>query len=468
MRWHSLLALAILGLVFWLNFADHYAAGFPMHVDSWQMTTMADAIIKGGGLPSAEPFSGTPRKGPDGNPVLQAVLSGITSMSLLKLSVLMPALLNLGLAMLMYALAKLMFSNKEAGLAVMAFQPLVLSQITMLGPFFLVNLAFGMVLCMLAAALLLRRRWVLFLLVFAAVGFTHMSSFVFLSIATAVFFGFDRPNWRLLPLLAGLGLLAGLIFILVKGWALLELYLSNLFTFGKAWPYFQYINMLGPLFLVLLALGFYMANVKEPKARRFLIPLFSLLALNMLSYWVWRGFFLVYRRLISFMFLLTPFFVGYAVVSISGVFKRYRGLALACLLLLLVPLASMANLASRTPYILYITAEEHELFTGFGTLHPGAHILTDHLEGYAMPFYNLRPISLSPAHGANTTYYHQVGKCYLAGSLDCISQFFTDKGFLYLYTGRPINDSRFEAIGGHTGIYKHKIYNAEANYGSLS
>jgi len=121
---------------------------------------------------------------------------------------------------------------------------------------------------------------------------------------------------------------------------------------------------------------------------------------------------------------------------------------LVILLAILLPFAVSRNLNARTPYQVYILPEENALFTEFGHRFPGASVLTDHLEGFALPYYNLTPISLSPAHGANSSYFHQVGACYSLGNIECIAAFLNRTGFEFLYARTGLNRSYFKPVAG--------------------
>ncbi len=465
MRWHYLAASFILVFIVLLNLHGHLETGMPLHIDSWMMTVEADDILKQHAIHSDEPFSGQPQSGPIGNSVFQTVLSSITGAKIISFAIFLPAILNAIMALLFYTLSKFLFKNKIAALSIMAFQPLVLSQITMLGPFYLVNLSFAMVLTLLYFYFFMRAKLWEAGLCFAAIAVIHTSTMVFVLLTTALFFVFNRKAWKMLPFMAGVGVIAVLAFITIHGSDTLMSIASEVGMFDKAWPYFQYMNLLGFGFAILLAIGFYLIFVYEKKATSLLVPIFGFMAVDMFLYWVWRGFLLVYRRLITYIFLLTPFFVGYAVYRLTKKYNQRVILFLA--LIILMPFAAVQNIRAREPYVVYLTKEESELFTEFGKAMPGAYLLTDHLQSYALPYYNLKPISLSPAHGANTTYYSQVGGCYLAGDLDCIGKFFNSTGFELLYTNTILHSTFMQPFYefDNKTIYKfnQKIYNSVAH-----
>jgi hypothetical protein len=340
----------------------------------------------------------------------------------------------------------------------------VLSQITMLGPFFLVSLTFGMVFSILSFYFLVRGKWGFFVVGIFCVGLSHSSSLVFALAASGLYFAFNPKLWSKLVWLALAGGLAVLVFVGLNGGDLLWTIVTNYLMFSKSWPYFQYIGLLGTLFMALLALGIFLIIVYERKGTSFLLPIFGFMAVDMFLYWTWNGFFMVYRRLISYIFLLTPFFVGYSVYFIAKQLRRGAVIGFALLLIILVPFAVAQNIHSRAPYQVYITHDEDALFTAFAKVHPGAYVLTDHLEAFALPYYNLTPISLSPSHGANTSYFTRVAGCYNTGNIDCIASFFNSTGFEYLYARAGLNRSDFTPVVGVGSrvIYRfQKIYNKE-------
>ena len=173
------------------------------------------------------------------------------------------------------------------------------------------------------------------------------------------------------------------------------------------------------------------------------------MAINAFIYWKWQGFFLVYRRLFTFTFMLMPFFVGYAVYTLSTKkikFVKNQNLILIILLLLLVPFAIKANARSNKYNYIYVGMDEAVLFSEFGKLYPNSYLGTDHLEAFAMPYYNIKPIQLSPAHGVNTTYFNYLAPCYLNEIPECFGDFFYAINFTYLYPGKKINTTYFNPI----------------------
>ncbi len=455
----------ILTIIFFVNFNDH-RIGLPFHVDSWQMVVNADAIQKNHQLPLREPFSGLKQLGPLGNSIIQASFSTLSGLNLLTVGKFLPGILNAIIALLMYALAKVLFKSPAVALIIPAFQLLVLTQITMLGPFYLVNLTFGMILSLLAFYFLIRRNWIIFITILFALSLTHTSSMVFVIVSAGIYFLFCKELWSKLIWLFAAGIVAIIGFIFLRGLPYFLTLFSNFFMFSKAWPYFQYLDLLSTPFMVLLAIGFFLIMIKEKKAALFLIPIFSFMAIDLFLYWTWHGFFLVYRRLISFIFLLTPFFVGYGVYRITKLFKKLGPLVLLILLIILIPVAIKQNEHARRPYQLHITPEEHKLFTAFGEKYPQSFVLTDHLEAYALPYYNLKPISLSPAHGANSSYYHMVSYCFALESIACIADFLNSTNFEFFYSPTPLNVDYFTPVAGlgNLKIYKFdpKVYSQKS------
>ncbi len=319
----------------------------------------------------------------------------------------------------------------------------------MLGPFYLVPVAWGMLLSLIFFYFILKDKWKIAFLIFIAIALTHTSSMVFTLIGLGLYMILNKRNWKKLKYLLIVAITSLIIFLVSGRAKLFYSIINNFFIFQKSRPYISVYLTLPIIFIALLALGFYSILLKEKKASKFLIPLFSVMAINAFIYWKWQGFFLVYRRLFTFTFMLMPFFVGYAVYTISTKkikFIKNQNIILIILLLLLVPFAIKANAKSNKYNYIYVDMDEAVLFSEFGKLHPNSYLGTDHLEAFAMPYYNIKPIQLSPAHGVNTTYFGYLAPCYLNRIPECFGDFFYATNFTYLYPGKKINTTYFNPI----------------------
>ena len=113
MKGYSVLAIILLGVVFFTCLSGHLEVGMPMHVDSWGTISFADFIIKQQKVPTIEPFSGLELNQPVGFALFQACISLESGISLLQQSVYLPAILNVILAMMLYILAKELFDKNK-------------------------------------------------------------------------------------------------------------------------------------------------------------------------------------------------------------------------------------------------------------------------------------------------------------------------------------------------------------------
>lgn len=452
-----ILVFIVLSIVFYTNFSGHYNK-MPMHVDSWQVISKADYILKQEKIMPDEPFSNLESNYPRGSPLFLAVLASITnwhivSIELISLSQFLPALFNVILALLLYLFSKALFKNEMASLAVMAFTPLAISNITMLGIFYLVPVAFGMLLCYLFFSFLVRKNWIFAFLAFISILVTHNSSLAFASVAFLLYFIFNRENRRKLKYLLivlGIGFLG---FILTRGLEYTMNLIPMLFVFEKSKPYFSVYLTLSISFIVLTAIGIYLILSRERQARTFLIPLFAFLAINALTYWHFQGIFLVYRRLYVFLYSLLPFFVGYSVWFICSrienignrfsFVKKYH-LILLIFFLILIPVAIQLNIKEYQRSYQYVSKTEHELFRQFGENYPNNYLVADHLESFALPYYSIKPVVLSPMHGVNTTYFRETISCFTKRDIKCFEDFFNRTEFKYLYTSTYVNSTKFE------------------------
>lgn len=465
----NFLAVMLLATIFLTCFYGHYNQ-MPQHVDSWQVISKADYILKQKELTFIEPFTGLVLYYPPGAHLHLSVISSIAGIDMIFLAQILPAIFFVMLGLLLYTLSKSLFKNELAAISVMAFTPLALSNITMLGPFYLVPLTWGMLLSLLFFYFIIKENWFFSFITFVALANIHNSSVVFSLLGAGLYFLFNKRYWNKIKYLFLFGITALVLFSFTVGYELFYSIIKGLFIFQKAEPYISIYLTMPALFLVSLALGFYLILSKEKKAATFLIPLFTFLAINAFIYWRWQGFFLVYRRLFTFTFMMTSFFVGYTVYYLSNkledltrfsnifqFIKKYH-LALILFLIILVPQAVSLNIKSYGISIQYVSQAESQLFQKFGEIHPQEYLVAGHLESFALPYYNIKPVVLSPAHGVNTTYFPETMPCFITQDIRCFENFFNETNFEYLYTSTLVNSSFFEedVKYGDRVIYKYK------------
>lgn len=450
----SILLIIILIVLFLVTFLPQHNL-LPRHVDAWQVVTKADFVIDSKEVSLIEPFSSNVLYYPPGSHLHLAILKSVSGLDMLFLARLLPGIFFVILGLLIYSLSKLLFRNDLAALTIMAFTPLALSNITMLGPYYLVPLAWGMLLSLLFFYFILRDNWLFGFLIFISVAVTHNSSMVFSLTGIILFFIFNKKYWLRVKYLLLIILAAIIIFSFISGGpGHLYQILAGSFAFEKAEPFISFQLLFPAVFLLFLAFGFYFIIVEEKRASSFLTPLFCFMAINAFLYWYWEGFFLVYRRLFTFLFMMSVFFVGYGVFKVSNGIERVIGrslpwfkkqnIALIIILALLIPFAVKANISSHRSDVTLVTNDESILFSSFGKLFTNAYVATDHLQAFALPYYNLRPVQLSPAHGTDILYYEELHPCYENNDAACFESFFLKNNFTYLYTRAPLNSSYFK------------------------
>ncbi|MFH1849764.1 MAG: hypothetical protein ABH879_06275 [archaeon] len=455
----------------------------PQHVDSWILLGIVDRAMETGYYPYTQPWSEGGWFYPPGSHLLTSVAVQLTDLDIYLVSEMFPAILFVILGLLQYWLAKGLFDSDTAGLSVMAFTTLVFSNITIMGNYYLVPLSFGIILTFLCFNAFIRERWILLLVSFAAVGFTHSSTVIFAFMTMALFFAFNRRFWRKLVYL---GLIIGVLAFLLHQTRFLFSMLSisfirSFFFIAKERPYQSFFLFVTFLFVILYSIGFFVIAIKERRARRFLIPILGFLSIDIFLYWRDLGMLLPYRRLFYYIIVFTPFFVGYGVYVISDLlttllrtgerkrlsklrfyyFISCSKLMLIILLLLLVPMAVYFNQKSH-PSLIYVTNAEHRLLSGFGKMHPQEFLATNHLQAYALPVYDLRPVQLSPMHVTNISHYPELSPCFYSRDIGCMTRFFneSDGKYRYLYTQTLVNSTHFVPAFNCSGLV---IYEFIAN-----
>lgn len=463
--WVTLVAIAV--LLFSVVFLPHYTAKVPLHVDSWLIVSLADRSLKVNSYDFPEPFTNQKWDYPPGLLVIQSVVTRITGIPLHILTILFPALLFLTAGFLNYAIAREMGSRKGVAILAFLFTPLILSNITMLGLYYAVPLALGSVFFLLFALFITKRMYLCTLVVYLALLLVHRSTFLLATLL--LFFSFmygllfERKAIILIIVSVLLGstiLFVGLYYIIFHTLQLSQL---NLILFKSELillftrvgisaleqPYIVYITLMTPLFLFFLGVGYFMFLNKGNPLQ---IPLAILFALLIFDYFVFlrygHGYIFLYRRLSFYIFLLTPLFVGFGVYYSAEFIYRLLHKRLHIKRMIVLPLLALAVLAlfiysiklnvEAHPSPIWVTPEEFQFFQEFGKQHPGSYLLTDHLEAYSLPYFNLKPVMTSPGHLGGSLNFDELYIPYTRRDVSVLATFFnthTDyDGYVY-YAG---------------------------------
>jgi hypothetical protein len=443
-RERNFLIIGILTIIFLVNFIPHQ---MPYHIDSWQVVSKADFVVKEKELTFEEPFSNTNVNYPPGSHLHLSVLNSISNLNLILLQRIISGILLVTLGLMFYLISKELF-NKKIALTILAFTPLALSNITMLGPFYLVPFTWGMILALFTFYLIIKERWLTSIFIFLTLTLTHRSSTIFTIIGLTLFLIFNKKYWSKIKYFSILGIIAVITSFATFGINTIIYYLKSFFTSVKIEPYIDFFRTIPLIFFILFIIGYYLILEKEKKASKFLIPLMSILIINFLLYSIWKGVLLVYRRSLALMFLMTPFFIGYAIYKFSEFlgkkFKVKVSTLIIIFIVILLPLAIKTNYESHKSSDIYVSNAEHNLFTEFGRQYPGSHLATDHLQAFALPYYNLKPLQLSPAHGTSTLYYSELGKCFGKRSAQCLGYFFNKTNYSLVYVGDKMESLYFD------------------------
>lgn len=450
----------------------------PRHVDSWILISQSDYILDSQTIDFKEPFSGEGFSNPLGSHVLVVVVSSISGLDILSLGFVFRILIFIILSFLVYGLSKSLFNNEKVAAVCGLFTPLILTNMTMLGPAYFVPLAFATILAFLFFIFLIKEKWFLMSLSFIILALTHASTMVFALIVLFLYFLFNRKYWKKFWIFFVILILGIIFFVSTHGFGFFIQKILELTAFHKLWPYFKFDKMLTYTFIPFFALGIYFIISKEKKARRFLIPLIVFLALEMFLFWYWKGFAIRYRRIIYYIFMLLPFFVGYGVYNLSyyvdiliSKFRKLKfivnyKLILILILVILVPLAINLNINQRSFEYTFVNEEENVLLENFGNEYPNGYLAAGALQSYALPYYELKPVQISPGHIGKQLYYRQLFPCFYKRDVDCLIGFFREHPeFQYIYTRTKINSTYFEPLFVKEGliIYEYKDLNITNN-----
>lgn len=449
------LVLGVVIVLFLLNFLTRVNQ-MPQHLDEWEHIVVAKLTMETGFLQGHEPYRSEWIYPPGIYTVLSS-LSLLSGLSLITIQKFLPSIFYIILGLMFYILSLKLFKRDEVAIAVMAFSTLILSNITIMGIYYLVPLAMGSFLTLLLLYFLVQDNWLMSLFILLAIAITHASTIVLAFVATFFYLVFSR-KWRLIFMgLVGFMLVLGLM-------KFKNIYLSPsidllkyIFFRPAVKPFVIIANNLPWFFLVLLALGIFFIMLKERKASYALVPLFVFMIVDFFMYWKYRGFVFVYRRLIYFIFLFIPFFVGYAVHHIADTPNRLFDskwlkqfpIFLIIFLLILVPFAWKLNQESHVSEI-YIMNDEHPLFTKFGEAFPNEKIITRFMMGWAMPYYDLEEVHLPPGHPV-------INSCFANKDSQCFADFMQQKDIKYVYAGFDLDGELFKPVAKYKGLIIYKL-----------
>lgn len=207
----------------------------------------------------------------------------------------------------------------------------------------------------------------------------------------------------------------------------------------------------------------------------------TLLALDLYLFWSTEtGYILPYRRVLFALFLFMPLFVSYGLFKVVDLVSRtfllitpntltriihYSRILFVPLLLILVPKAISINMNAH-PSMIWVGPEEHELFKTFGEQYPGSYVLTDHLEAFSLPYYNLKPIMISPFHVGDSSSFNTLFFPYINRDGDTIASVFaknTSYNFVYYYD--IFHASQFFPVAEYSNLY---IYQYNRSIGNIT
>lgn len=440
-----------------LTFFSYFFSTLVYHVDSWIL--ISRSVIN----ESAFYFNSLSGFYPPGSFKLISLLSSLTGLDILIIRPIFLFVCFVLLGFLFYSISKTLFKNKLLSLVIGLFVFLVFTNMTMLGPRFFVPLTFGILLCLLFLYFILKEKWVISLIIFISLVLTHASTTVFTLIFLFLYFLFNREYWDKLKYFVLLVLIA-LVGIMATKTSFF-LILKNFFMFSKSEPYYYFFHMYGWIFFILLILGFLLILIKEEKARKFLIPIFVFLALDICMYWYWQGVLLVYRKLLFYLTLLVPFFVGYSVYFISInlenilvkvkklLFIRKFHIILVILLILLVPYAiSLNNKQFNKNHEVYVRDGMVPLLEKFSLDYSGEFLVTNELMSYSLAYYNLKPVQLTVMHGFDTLHLSELNPIYWKYDQEALNSFMLENNYTYLFHSQGFNESLFKEIDSE-GLY---------------
>ena len=461
----------VLPVLFALHFVPHYIVGVPMHSDSWIFISLAEHAGRMEGFSFPEPFKGREWDYPKGFVALLSVVSSLSKVPLHHLSGLIAGLMFVLAGIANYSIAKRLTNDATVPVLALLFTTLAISNIKMLGLFYLVPFAAGAILFLFMLHALVCERALPSLLFLSAIALTHRSTFLLASLSMFIFILVTAIRGRRLRALA-LGCVPGGLIVIV----LVHLFMSRssaieagtaaavLFRYDRI----EYLSLLEPPFLFFVILGLFFLLMRGTDAKWLPASLFLLLLSLYVVYLVsGSGFLIPYRRLCSFLVLLAPLFAAFGLYGLLEYLKRLaasRGgrirealkAAWVVAVILLFAHAIRMNLRAH-PSPLWVDRQELGLFEQFGRTHPGAHLMTGHLEAFSLPYFDLRPVITSPHHLGGNLNFNQVYFDYVDRNVPALVRFFDERTeYEYIYYPSPFKNPRFEEVmrRGDLAVYR--------------
>ncbi|MFH1721601.1 MAG: hypothetical protein ABH950_03240, partial [Candidatus Altiarchaeota archaeon] len=297
-----------------------------------------------------------------------------------------------------------------------------------------------------------------------AVASTHINTTMLAVFATFLFLFFTllwerrfRAEATLTIITLGSALCFLYIFVSIFSWETLTDFFWQYLVLEKNKPYQDYFSLIGVIPAILNTLAVYFIVAKsEKRAYSFILPIFVFLIFEAISYWLFYGFFIRYRRVMYFLVLLTPLLSGYGAYclieklsNMNNFLKTHLSKQIFTFLAIsfLVVIATWTHLGTQDEIQVLVNPHEDKVFTILGKISPDSMVFAHHLESFSLPYYNLKPLQLSPRHAGNKFRYESgLYRIYPHGELAKFSSFFDwldsihKKGLFEWLDKRPKSD----------------------------
>ncbi|MCF7861681.1 hypothetical protein K9M79_05525 [Candidatus Woesearchaeota archaeon] len=482
----AVFACIAIGILFYSQFVPHYEVSIPLHVDSWITISVADSFSDNHRIMETEPFSNLEYNYPPGSYVFLSVLSDVTGINLADLSELLPGFFLVIIGCMLYLIFRHFYEKPVYSLLPTFFSLMILSNITILGPYYLVPISFGIIIYLSLLYFSLKDNIIMQIISFVMLVMFHRSTALlgaitlFISFTLGVF-----ESRKIIPylkklIIIGLISLAG-FFLYVASigdsffsqlWLKFNFFFNNYLIQSIERPFINYVSTLGVPVFIVIGLGMF-AFINKPKWKLVLFTFF-ILVLSLFSFWNW-GFsiFIPYRRLVIYLFLFSPLFFSAGLVVIYEYISslvseilpdnsntKYVIPTLYIIsLLIFVPFFYGMNYNSHASRH-WVDQGEMVLFEEFGKKYPGESLVADHLESFAFPYFNITPVILSEYHPGDHKLFSQYYSAYVNRDLERLRNLFIENTDIkYIYFPGPVESQYLteELRTGEKVIYRFDI-----------
>jgi hypothetical protein len=459
-------AVIAISILFYSQFSSHYEVGIPLHVDSWITISVADFFSDNQKIMDIEPFSGLDYNYPPGSYVFLSVMSEVTGVSLPRLSELLPGFFMVVLGCMLYLIFRHFYEKPIYSLLPIFFTLMVMSNITILGPYYLVPISFGLIIYLAVLYFSLKENLTMQLISFIMLIMFHRSTALLGALTLFISFTLNfvenksfLPYAKKLFIIGAISIAGFFAYVASSPGPFLSELLQKIVLFsnthliqGIQKPFINYVSSLGMPVFIIIGIGMF-AFIDKPKWKLVLVTFF-LLVVSLFSFWNWGISILIpYRRLVIYLFLFSPLFFSAGLILIYEYIHKLASEINSPLIRYIIPALYIISLVIFVPMFYemnqnshvsrhWVDQDEMILFKQFGENYTGEFLVGGHLESFAFPYFDIKPVILSEFHPGDHDLFNKYYSAYIRRDLENLRNLFIDNPQVkYIYFPSPVQST---------------------------